>query len=184
MCLAAIARQRGRRVARAPSATSRSRANGGDSSTAIVLRRAVDRAGLTNQSGVQMATGRGARSRARRRSDPKSCPGSGQRKRPACRMAGGTGVERHAAAAACDGKGTRVEGPCRNSLRGPDCLQAEPDRPAKLIRTPARPADAAPGAADSLPFLPKKLPEAHPASLPRTAFRAVSRLPSCSTRGL
>ena len=58
------------------------------------------------------------------------------------------------------------------------------DRPAKLTRTPARAADAAPGAVDSLPFPPKKLPEAQPASLRRTAFRAVSDLPDCSTRGL
>ncbi len=91
-CPAANARQRGRRAARAPSATSRSRAKGGVSSTAIALRRAVDRAGPTNRSGVQGATGRGARSHAGRRRNPKSCPIRGGARRPARRMAGGPGV--------------------------------------------------------------------------------------------
>ena len=49
--------------------------------------------------------------------------------------------------------------------------------------TPARPADAAPGAAASFQFPPKKMPQAQTAPLRRTAFRAVSRLPNCSTRG-
>ena len=35
----------------------------------------------------------------------------------------------HAAAAAYEGKGIRVEAPCRNSLRGLDCQVAEPARP-------------------------------------------------------
>ena len=95
-------------------------------------------------------------------------------------------------------------GPCRKTRRGRrkrrhgNCIfgasrsnagshrprRRTADRPAKLNRTPARAADAAPGAADSLPFPLKKLPEAHPASLRRTAHLAVFRLPNCSTRGL
>ncbi len=71
------------------------------------------------------------------------------------------------------------KGSNRNSLRGPDCLRAEPDRPAKLTRTPARAADAAPGAVDSFRSRRKKLPEALLASLRRTAFRAVSYLLNC-----
>ena len=90
------------------------------------------RAGLTTLSGVQMATGRGARSRAwtEERSDvvPRI---RGNVRWPARRMAGGTGVERHAAAAACDGKGIRVKGPCRNSLRGRDCQAGRAGSPSK-----------------------------------------------------
>ena len=78
-CPAANARQRGRRAARAPSATSRSRAKGGVSTTAVAQRRAEGRAGPTNRSGVQGATGRGAGSRAGRRRNPKSCPDPGRR---------------------------------------------------------------------------------------------------------
>ena len=96
-------------------------------------------------------------------------------------------------------------GPCRKTRRGRrkrrhgNCIfgatrsNAGPDRPRR--RTSDRPAkltdsrrpraaDAAPGAVDSLQHPPKKLPEAHLASLRRTAFRAVSGLPNCSTRGL
>ena len=60
-CLAANARQSGRRAARALGATSRSRANGGDSSTAIALRRAGHRAGLANSRACswQQAVARG-----------------------------------------------------------------------------------------------------------------------------
>ena len=62
-------------------------------------------------------------------------------------MAGGTGVERHAAAAACDGKGIRVEGLCRNSLRNPNDLRGR-ERIAHhnlALRRVPRPAGAAGG---------------------------------------
>ena len=122
-CPAANARQRGRRAARAPSATSRSRAKGGVSSTAIALRCAVDRAGPTTVSGVQGATGRGARSRAGRRGNPKSCPEPGRRTkagapngwRDRCRR--DTPRPPHATAREHASKGR-----CRNLLRDPNDL--------------------------------------------------------------
>ena len=40
----------------------------------------------------------------------------------------------HAAAAACDGEGIRVKGPCRNSLRDPDCLRGTAGSPSKTNR--------------------------------------------------
>ena len=57
--------------------------------------------------------------------------------------------------------------------------------PSKTNRlTPARAADAAPGAVE-FPSVPtEKISEAHLASLRRTAFHAVAGLPNCSTRGL
>ena len=60
-CPAATARHRGRRAARALSATSRSRANGGGSLTAIAPHRAECRAGRTDSSacGGQQAVARG-----------------------------------------------------------------------------------------------------------------------------
>ena len=113
-----------------------------------------------------------------------SCPVSGQRKRPACRMAGGTGVERHAAAAACDGKGNtrRRAMPQFVAGSGLPVGRAGSPRKTKPDAGPG-PSNAAPGAADSLPFALKKTPQAQPASLRRTASRAVSRLPNWSTRG-
>ena len=132
-CPAANARQRGRRAARAPSATSRSRAKGGVSSTAIALRRAVDRAGPTNRSGVQGATGRGARSRAGRRRNPKSCPEPGRRTkagapngwRDRCRR--DTPRPPHATAREHASRGCAA---IRCGVR--TARLAEPDRPAKL----------------------------------------------------
>ena len=43
-------------------------------------------------------------------------------RRGGCRMAGGPDVARHAAAAACDGKGIRVDGQYRTTVRGPATL--------------------------------------------------------------
>ena len=110
MCLAAIARQRGRRAARAPCATSRSRAKGGVSWTAIALRRAVT-------APARRSVGRAEGNRpwrevscvAEERSEVVSRCGAAHDGRRAEWLAGQMSPG-HAAAAACDGKGTRVEG--------------------------------------------------------------------------
>ena len=78
-----------------------------------------------------------------------SCPGTGRRAmaavpngwRDRCRR--DTPRPPHATA-----REYASTGHAATSLRGRDCLRAGPDRPAKLTRTPARAADAVPGAAD------------------------------------
>ena len=66
------------------------------------------------------------------------------------------------------------------SNAGPDRpRRGTADRPAKLNQTPARAADATPGAVDSLQVPTEKTQQAQQASLRRTAFHAVSGLPNC-----
>ena len=183
-CLAAIARLSGRRAARALSVTSRSRAKRGR------LLNGHCAAARGRPRGLDDSVGRAEGNKPWRevsrvteeRSDVVPPGGAAHEGRRAEWLAGQVSSG-HAAVAACDGRGIRVKGPCRNSLRGPDCLRAEPDRPAKLNRTPARAADAAPGAVESPAVPHRKRSEAQRASSRRAALRAVSRLADRSTRG-
>ena len=128
-CPAATAQHGGRRAARALSATLRSRANGGDSMTAIAPHRAAwkARAGRSVGRAVRSRPWHGISRGTEERSEV--VPEQGHRGRPARRRAGGTGAVRHAAAAACDGKGTRVKGLTSQSVaesepparQGADC---------------------------------------------------------------
>ncbi len=137
-------------------------------------------------SGVQRATGRGARSRASTSEQSGVVPRQGAAYDGLrAEWLAGQVSSGHAAAAACDGKGIRVDGPCRNSLRGRDCLRAEPDRPAKLIRTPARAADAAPGAADlPCPMRPPTRRPAAPMALHGPVAQVISTRSLTWRRGL
>ena len=66
-------------------------------------------------------------------------PETGQRaRRRVPNKAGGPDVGRHAAAAAGDGKGIRVDGHCRTKVRGPDTLVAGAGSPIRTQRTTSR----------------------------------------------
>ena len=97
-----------------------------------------------------------------------------------CRMAGGPDVARHAAAAACDGKGIRVDGQYRITVRGPATLTGT-GSPSKTqhTRDPLPAAVAAAGRRQSLfarlvsmPCRPVRLARIRGTTTPRTRARA------------
>ena len=79
--------------------------------------------------------GRGATCRAGRGAVPVVSGETDSARRGGCRMAGGPDVERHAAAAACDGKGIRVNRAIPHYGAGSGYPGGYPGRPAKLNTT-------------------------------------------------
>ena len=183
-CLAAGRSVGGRRIARA-----RARHIRGSARTEACHERPEGRHGAGTRVGRASAGmaeyGRGARCRAGRGGNP--C-------RAWRRATRGTAVPNgwragcrkgHAAAAACDGKGTRVDGPCRTKVRGPATLTGT-GSPIRTKHTPHPPpaAVAAAGRLQPLPahWTPTKIPDfpeglhANPRSS-RSTRSAVSRAP-------
>ena len=112
-----------RRIAKARSAMSQSRANGGAS---IHGHGAAARNDAPAGQGAwrRQRPSRGATYRAGRGEIPVVPEESGDARRRWRRMAGGPDVERHAAAAACDGEGTRVRGHAAHCA-GSACLGSQ-----------------------------------------------------------
>ena len=132
---------RGRRIAKAPVRQLRSSARGG--SVPLTARRAAEGAERARLPGrpAWREPGRGATCRAGRGAIPVVSGETDDARRGGCRMAGGPDVARHAAAAACDGKGIRVDGQYRTTVRGPATLtgtgspiRTQHHRPRPLLR--------------------------------------------------
>ena len=124
--------------------------------------------------------GRGATCRAGRGAVPVVSGETDSARRGGCRMAGGPDVARHAAAVACDGKGIRVNGQYRTTVRGPATLTGT-GSPSKTQHThdplPAAVATAGRGQSlfarlVSMPCRPVRLARIRGTTTPRTRARA------------